>query len=235
MSHLIISGAAELEALQQVISHGDELLEAGTAAQFENRRRQLAALLENDDPNPFDFDLKKPVRTVFSREYKGDGAAAHQARAEVTFKWRLQRVADAAGNFAVQKGGVDVTYQRADGTALRTFHYDVCRGGMDEGGGVAHHPFAHFQYKGDPFADLPRLPTLIFTPADVLEQVLLDLWPQAWPRVASTVSSRSGLAKHYAGQRVRLEVCAARFIAVAKTAKQPLRGLQDRLVQDLAI
>lgn len=230
-----MSGIAELESLGKLISYADDLLESGTAEVFDHRRRQLTALLELDDPNPFHFDLKKPIRTIASGEYKGDGAGAHKVSAEITFAWTLRRVAATPGRFEVKKGGVNVTYLTHVGEALRTFHYDVCRGGADEQGGVAQHPFAHFQYKGAPFADLPRLPTLVFTPTDVLEQVLLDLWPRTWPTMASRMTARSGLVQHYVGQRVRLEASATRFIEVAKAAKQPLRGLQTRLAHDLAI
>ena len=216
------------------------MLDSTSAQILERRCGVLRALLQPErevhdrDPNTFEFGLQKPIRTIFSKEYKGDRNDAAEMCAEVTFNWRLCRIRTAPKRFEVHGGGVNVKFARPDGSELRHFHYDVCLGGMDERGGMAHHPYAHFQY-GRESADLPRLPTLIFTPTDVLEQVLLDLWPRKWPSTAMGIRGKAALARHYKSQQSRIEISAQRFVDVAKAAKQPLRGLQDRLTQNLAI
>lgn len=237
MSHLTFSPDAELASFKGLIDRAGQFLQMGSASAFDARRGVLSAQLRRTDLNAVTVNLNEPIRTVFSKEYKGHGddANAHDVRADVTFSWSLERIVDQPSRFNVKGGGVNVTYLNQQGAELRKFHYDVCQGGPDAGGGTAQHPFAHFQFHGAPFADLPRLPTLIFTPTDVLEQVLLDLWPRRWPSVASSMASRAALTPHYAGQRTRIEACATRYIEIAKTAKLPLRGLQDRLTQDLAI
>lgn len=239
--YLTVSGEAEVRALATLVDNARSHLDSSSLAAFENHKRILLALAKppagrwrDQDPNVFKFGLKAPLKTIVTREYKGDRNDADALYAQVGFEWKIRRVAADEGRFEVHGGGVKVEYLRPDGEGLKDFHYDVCRGGVDERGGAAHHPFAHFQY-GREFSDLPRLPSLIFTPTDILEQVLLDLWPKTWPATSQRLGIKAALHKHYLGQRRRLEASAKCFVDSAKAAKLPLRGMQEKLVANLAL
>lgn len=239
--YLTVSAETEVRALTTLVENAKSFLDASSLAVFENSRRTLLALAKPDagrwrdqDPNTFKFGLKTPLKTVVSQEYKGDRNDADKLYAEIGFEWKLRRIPAEEGRFEVHGGGVNVKYLNPDGEDLKNFHYDVCRGGVDERGGSAHHPFAHFQY-GQAFSDLPRLPSLIFTPTDILEQVLLDLWPKRWPAASQKLGPKAALHKHYAGQKIRLEASATCFVNAAKAAKLPLRGMQDKLVANLVL
>jgi hypothetical protein len=238
VSYIAIDGETILDELGVLIRQARELMDSSAEPYFEGRRRTLSAAFGIDDPNEFTFGLEegKPLRTRVSREHKGiqdSQASAGAVRAELTFKWVLIRRVEAPKRFNVKKGGVNVSFFSETGTPLRKFHYDACRGGPDENGGLAQHPFSHFQYSDGLFSDLPRLPSLLFTPSDIMEQVLLDLWPMKWPSISNQVQSRTAMAGNHFRQKARLEVSANRFVEMAKAHLVPLRGLQSRLAADL--
>lgn len=239
--YLTVSAETEIRALATLVDNAKSCLDASSIAAFEYGKRTLIAMAKpptgrwlDQDPNVFRFGLKTPLRTAVSQEYKGDRNDAAALYAEVGFEWKIRRVAAEEGRFEVHGGGVNVEYLQPDGQGLKKFHYDICRGGVDEHGGAAHHPFAHFQY-GQAFSDLPRLPSLIFTPTDILEQVLLDLWPKSWPATSQKLGVKAALHRHYHGQKSRLEASATCFVASAKAARLPLRGIQDKLVANLVL
>ncbi|TBB95935.1 hypothetical protein ELH39_01040 [Rhizobium ruizarguesonis] len=233
MAHLILDPIVELDTLTSLISQAVKVLDAGASGRFESRKRELQALIRGQQ-NEIAFGLanEKPIVTVNSLEYKGlqDGQAS-PVSAEFSFNWSLRRVG-ATGKFEVRGGGTNVAFKNQNGDVLRQFHFDACRGGQDAAGGIAHHPFSHFQYKGDALADLPRIPSLVLTPSDVLEQTLLDLWPKQWHTIAAGSKGKAQLKTHHNGQKRRVEKIALKFIDHMKTAVLPLRGLQAPLAAD---
>jgi hypothetical protein len=246
VSYITVDAAAVLDDLNLLLRQARELMDPSASAYLESRRRHLMTALATPDlaQPPFDVPKSNPLKTGVSREHKGlkEGVpTAGGVRAELTFEWELTRDPDNARRFRINRGGVNVAFLSAGGNELRSFHYDACRGGVDGQGGIAQHPFAHFQYSPvntgngvhSSFGDLPRLPSLLFSPVDVLEQVLLDLWPIRWPAILGGQQARRNLVHHHATQKARLATAADRFVSAAKTHHIPLRGLQMRLAADL--
>lgn len=233
MAHLILDPIIELDTLSSLISQATQVLEASASGRFESRKKELQALIRSQQ-NEISFGLtsEKPIVTLSSQEYKGlADAQASPLTADFSFNWSLRRVG-ATGKFEVRGGGTNVKFKNQQGGVLRQFHFDACRGGQDDAGGSAHHPFSHFQYKGDPLADLPRIPSLVLTPSDVLEQMLLDLWPRKWHTLAAGTQGKARLKAHHKGQKQRVEKIALKFIDHMKDAVLPLRGLQAPLAAD---
>lgn len=237
MTFITVEAEAVLDDLERLLVQARELMEPTAEAYLAARRRVLVTILASDDPNPFDFGVHrdKPLRTQLSREHKGlanEPPGANPVSATLTFNWKLVRQEDPR-RFGIRTGGIDVKILNEAGDTLRTFHFDACRGGVDENGGIACHPPSHFQYKGAAFADLPRVPSLLFSPVDVLEQVLLDLWPRTWPAIMGRQGARLNLVRHHSAQKSRLETSANWFVHAAKRHRLPLRGMQSRLEAEL--
>lgn len=233
MAHLILDPIAELDTLSSLISQATTVLDAGAGGRFEGRKRELQAQVRSEQ-NEIAFGLiaDKPIVTLSSQEYKGlDYGLASPLTADFSFNWNLRRVGD-TGKFEVRGGGTNVAFKNHQGEVLRQFHFDACRGGQDDAGGRAYHPFSHFQYKGESLSDLPRIPSLVLTPSDVLEQTLLDLWPRKWHTIAAGTQGKARLKAHHRGQKRRVEKIALKFIDGMKDAVLPLRGLQARLAAD---
>ena len=193
---------------------------------------RLGALVGAPCVGKFKFGLSDPISTAFSTEYKGGGQNS-RVRADIDFELELEE-SNTRGRFMIIGGGVNVAFVSDALGELRKFHYDACEGGVQGINGRAWHPFSHFQFHGD-FSDLPRLPSLIMLPRDVLEQTLFDLWPNDWPRRVQGIHCQSAVAQHHSSQRDRIRTTADRFIAMSSSGRLPLRGMQERLSTTLSL
>lgn len=234
MTFITTDPERELDSLLTVISQATSWLDTTTTSKLQSRKGELLAAIRNAKSQPFFWGTPEPIKTKVSRQYKGDNEA-HGIYAKFSFKWQLRLVPDQQRRFFVVGGGCNVEFFSDANAILRDYHFDACQGGVDHGN--AHHPFAHFQYKIDGLSDLPRLPSLIVTPTDVLEQVLLDLWPSDWVQRATKSKTKAALNGHYSNQRKRIRLLADQFASAAAAAAVPLRGLQSELASplDLAI
>lgn len=226
----------ELDSLTTVINQASSWLETISTSRLNSRNGELLAAIRNAKSQPFYWGTPDPIQTKVSRQYKGENNnAAHGIYAQFSFEWRLQLIPNQKRRFSIIGGGCKVEISSDANVLLRDYHFDTCQGGIDHGS--AHHPCSHFQYNANGLSDLPRLPSLIVTPTDVLEQVLLDLWPSDWVEKAARSKTKAALNGHYSNQRKRIRLLADQFASAAATASVPLRGLQSKLTSplDLAI
>lgn len=140
------------------------------------------------------FDWKtapaSPIEIIPSKVWKGDSEVVAPLRAIMTLDYRCSY--DATSKRVIVEEGVTVvklrtdTFEAATGHGEKTYHFDAGVGGWSNsaGGGQAGHPPLHFQFYGA-VNDLPRLPSLIVHPVDILNLTILELHQKNW-RVHST-------------------------------------------------
>lgn len=189
------------------------------------RLREVAGELEgwyqSSRPAAFDWTLDEPIETETSSSYQGSGTAA-AVSARFTFLWRCERTNDPSVALA-SSGGTDITIVRSTGNIVNEYHFDLCEGGA-VGTSPVMHCFSHAQYSAG--TSFPRFPSVVLLPTDVLEMLLLELWPSDWPEAIS--EARSNLLKHHLGQRKRLGRVMKAFQDLA-TKPFPLVSLHARL------
>lgn len=185
----------------------------------------------------------RPVKTLPSRLYKGQGGA-DPLEAHVTFSWRCER-SEEAGWWVAYEGGVEVKLF-PEGTSTdpdAAYHIDVCEGGLhveyDHTGAVkadqpaagVRHCFSHSHVA----ATMPRLPSVVISPPDVLEFVLTELWPEGWKRaVAGSTGRANNLKFHHFAQRRRIQKVLGAMSLLA-SRPYPIPSLHERLTTPVVL
>lgn len=201
--------------------------------------RDVAARLKAADASPkqsFTWStLGKPVKTGPSSTYKG-GGSAHELEGHFWFSWSCER----SGEWWVAYEGSANVQLFPKGTAndpYAAYHIDVCEGGLhveydhlgkpkeEQAKAGVRHCFAH-SHNGNP---MPRLPSVLVTPPDILEFVLTELWPEAWRNaIAGSTGRTNNLKPHHFAQRRRiLKVLGA--LSQLASRPYPISSLHERL------
>lgn len=220
-------------------------LDAGSVQRFVDLERDLehrrakAAKAADAAEKEFSWSTNigaqaQPVRTRPSTNYKGavSGSAHKPMLAEVSFAWECRLDEDGDRVF-VREGWVSVTLCATEGDGgaaekTKVIHYDVCRGG--HGGGAAHPPI-HLQFHGF-MNDVPRFPTFLVHPVDVLDFFMHELFQGRWRDHLATAEARSKLRGFPGGQRARVASYFARYGSLIAGAQ---RGAIPCLQSPLAL
>lgn len=170
------------------------------------------------DPHATDFYWSGQIRTNESTFYKGSkDRKLRPIFATVDFEWKCSK-SDKLGKRCpegyawLKEGVVNVKFFRPDDTSLplKSFHHD-----HDAKPDLKNHPFSHLQTNPDtsgsgPLNDIPRWPAILMTPVDVIENVIWDLWPEAWLKTIGGTIVASHLKLHHEAQTTRIQaVCEA--------------------------
>lgn len=177
----------------------------------------------------------QPVKSLPSRVYKGAGGA-DELEAHFWFRWRCERLDDC---WIAYEGSVNVELHTTGDAAGRYggYHVDICEGGLHveyDSDGVekekqaeagVRHCFAHSHID----KAMPRLPSVLVTPPDVLEFALTELWPTEWKRkIAGSTGRTNQLKPHHLAQRRRIHRVLS-SLALQASNPYPITALHDRL------
>lgn len=209
------------EELRRLADSSKNLLGRNHHRRLRGTAEELEGWFQSNRPGGFLWTLDEPIETKLSSSYQGSGTAA-AVFARFTFLWRCERTDDPEVASA-NSGGTEITVVRSTGKVVNEYHFDLCGGGA-VGASPVMHCFSHAQY--DAGTSFPRFPSIVLLPTDVLEMLLFELWPSAWPEAID--NARSSLLKHHVGQRIRLGRVTKAFQNLA-TKPFPLVSLHARL------
>lgn len=170
--------------------------------------QQLNALRANRDGASLNWmlPLDRPIRTVNSRGRAEQGTEWPLAFGTMSMTWHLRN------RMRVQVGRKScVAFEVSDQASIRlsihtmranrdpisdgTWHFDI---GADDNPGF----YTHSQVVLQRPLEIPRLPSLIFTPMDALDFLLGELFPKTWPKHVSNRRQQSPFSK-FQSERLR--------------------------------
>lgn len=215
------------DELRRLADSSRHLLNRHHHLRLRGAAQELEGWFQSSRPGGFPWTLDEPIETELSSFYQGNGTAA-AVSARFTFLWRCERTDDPEVASA-SSGGTDITIVRSTGNIVNEYHFDLCGGGA-VGTSPVMHCFSHAQYSAR--TSFPRFPSMVLLPNDVLEMLLFELWPSAWPDAID--SDRSSLLKHHLGQRKRLGRVAKAFQSLA-TKPFPLVSLHTRPIAPIQL
>jgi hypothetical protein len=147
-----------------------------------------------------------PVQILESKGWKGGTGTFDAMTADVELNYNCRFL---PAHSRVQATGVCViTIRDVPGDGKKVVHFDVEDGGWSEiRDGVlsdrAGHPPFHAQFHGL-VNDIPRMPSLIVHPIDVINFAILELHQKRWREHVTTFKARSELREFPQRQRARL-------------------------------
>lgn len=137
-----------------------------------------------DRETTWEIDVKRPIRTEVSTGTRKRGGEGHEFSASISFKWQVTplRPAGGAQNTEIAVTGLASTLvQFCEGDKL------LARWRMDVGTETVPGTVFHIQVEGDAGAsqfpeslDVPRFPSMVPTPATVIEFVLAEMFQDDW-------------------------------------------------------
>lgn len=151
-----------------------------------------------------------PIVIKKSRNWKGVARDADELSAEMTVQYTCAW--DSVKNRVRVKEGVTCVAIRNSVEVLKSFHFDSCEGGWNNS--AAHPPF-HMQIHGS-VNDIPRMPSIIVHPVDVLNFAIMELHQSDWRELVETNDGRQKLRHLPARQRNRLIKIADGWISSLK-------------------
>jgi hypothetical protein len=182
-----------INELQSIHKLAGPLIPAESRSVLKELREELRGFSTSQTESQYNWVIseKRPLRTNQSRgQYeRGDRAGRHNVTAEITSKWQISRVPDGLGRrpakiFTVS-GNASTRIRLRDSSTdqqLAMWRFEL---GADTSPGC----YFHVQILGEDedtqfpsSLPVPRLPSLIFTPAAVLEFALGELFQDEWPK-----------------------------------------------------
>ncbi|UVC12656.1 hypothetical protein IHQ71_31315 (plasmid) [Rhizobium sp. TH2] len=178
-------------------------------------------------PQTFEWETASgsPIVLRKSRNWKGANRDADELYAEMTVDYTCAWDSE-KGRVRVKEGVTCVAIRNSE-EVHKSFHFDTCEGGWNNS--AAHPPF-HMQVHGS-VNDIPRLPSIIVHPVDVLNFAILELHQSDWREHADTNDGRQKLRHLPARQRNRLIKIADGWITSLRNGggrSHPLVLLQTR-------
>jgi hypothetical protein len=175
-----------------------------------------------------------PIETIMSNRWKGsEGSSYRGLMASQTWKWVCCVDSRRPGRLVVDEGAIVVQICGEDPSRSKVLHFDVCTGGTD---GQAGHPVFHMQFYGM-INDVPRLPTYVLHPVDVLELIILELFQERWRRHVQLAETKSKLRGHAAQQKARIATALKMWLDIisAGTGDHSFVSMQKRGVAPLLL
>ena len=188
-------------------------LQGGQQA-FDDLARRLETSL-NQSEREFRWGTKvggeeRPIKTVQSTRWKGNGD--HKPiHALFSFGWECSRPDLEDDRLVVRDGATEINFVDVgtDGTrSIKCFHFDLCAGGIGTGSG---HPVFHTQFVGN-IPDIPRLPSFLVHPLDVMEWALMDCFQLEWRKHLKEARTRSALGGYPKAQHHRVTATLRRWL-----------------------
>lgn len=166
-------------------------------------------------------DLGRPIYTIDSEVYKGaiQGTGHKPVHAQLAFEW-ICNFDPGSRRVFVDDGWISVELVKSAGATVKVVHYDVCRGGSIDS---AAHPPVHVQFHGA-LNDLPRLPTFLVHPVDVLDLFLHELFQSQWRAHLTSTRARHALRGYPKLQRQRFARYFSRYDLLLKSDEHSAFG-----------
>ncbi len=191
----------------QVLARGaNDFLAHGTIRSLENLASNLRYAVENATSKGtsnfrWKTDGATPIVTSPSRNWKGTTNDFSPIYAEITIDYDCTFLSDCA-RVRVNEGCTVVCLkEQADpDTDKKEFHFDAGAGGWANQAG---HPPLHCQFSGF-VKDIPRLPSVIVHPVDVITFVILELHQSRWREHTQKMEVKNKLRRFPERQRTRL-------------------------------
>lgn len=184
----------ELNALDAIASR---YLARGSRGRLKDLADSLGRIRRAGGAAPWQVDEGRPLETeVSAGAYQTDGDGSHHVYAQISWVWDVRPIDDQVIE-VYDRASTRVTLQGDDVLAVLS---------MDLGDTDAPGCFFHVQVSGGrgnepPLPkdlDVPRFPTLVATPASVVEFILSELFQGEWGRHAS---AHAGSAVWISSQR----------------------------------
>lgn len=148
-----------------------------------------------------------PIQIKESRQWKGGTADFDPLSADINIDYKC--ILSEAGDRIFANGVTVIRIKDPDKEQEKVFHFDVEAGGWSEiyqgkERDRAGHPAFHMQFYGI-VNDIPRIPSLIVHPVDVLSWAILELHQKKWRDHLTSVTGRSKLRLIPGRQRARFD------------------------------
>lgn len=213
------------------------------AGQSQFRIERLAADLERalaSDQKEFSWSTatNEPIRLKESRKWKGGTEDYHPLSADIGVDYKCTRIAESNRLYA--EGVTVMRIKDAEGENDKVLHFDAEKGGWTENANGterkrAGHPAFHMQFYGI-VNDLPRVPSLIVHPVDVLTWSILELHQEGWRNHVTTTAGRSQLRHIPTRQRTRFDRILERWRqTTARTDYLAIIALQTKVPEPLPL
>lgn len=149
----------------------------------------------------------EPIQIKESRQWKGGTADFDPLSADISIDYKCTRI---DGSERLHAQGVTVMRIKDDGAKEKVMHFDAESGGwteMHEGKERARagHPAFHMQFYGL-VNDIPRIPSLIVHPVDVLTWAMLELHQKKWREHVASGDGKSKLRLIPGRQKSRFDL-----------------------------
>lgn len=168
-----------------------------------------------------------PIVLKKSKNWKGIKDEADELYAGVTVDYKCQW--DDATNRVRVKEGVTCVFLHDNEKQVKSFHFDACDGGWNRSAG---HPPFHMQIHGD-VNDIPRLPSIVVHPIDVLNFAILELHQSHWRDHVDSTEAKQKLRKLPSRQRIRIMKIVDNWAQTLKNGQNALVLFQQRMPSHL--
>lgn len=215
------------------------------SAQSVHTIERLAADLTNAVANckhtgqtQFQWKTTAPIKIRESRQYKGGTEDFSPLSAELTVEYTCTR--RDADERLYAEGVTVMRIKDPDKEEEKVLHFDAEKGGwteMHEGKERIRsgHPAFHMQFYGL-INDIPRVPSLIVHPIDVLTWAILELHQKKWRDHVMSVSNKSKLRLIPKRQRCRFDcILQAWRQTIAKPDYLAIVAMQTKVSEPLLL
>ncbi|MDX8440619.1 hypothetical protein [Mesorhizobium australafricanum] len=148
-----------------------------------------------------------PIQIKESRQWKGGTEDFDPLSADISIDYKCTLID--ASERTLAKGVTVIRIKDSDKATDKVFHFDVENGGWTEmhkgkERARAGHPAFHMQFYGM-VNDIPRIPSLIIHPVDVLSWAILELHQKKWREHVMSANGKSQLRLIPGRQRSRFD------------------------------
>lgn len=221
-----------MQDLQALADGGSKFLAPQMATRIERLSSDLKFAVskakgESDKEFKWKTAAGAPVVLKKSKNWKGVKDEADELQAEVTVDYKC--IWDETTSRVRVKEGVTCVLIRDSERSVKSFHFDACDGGWDNS--AAHPPF-HMQIHGH-VNDIPRLPSIVVHPVDVLNFTFLELHQSHWRTYVESNDAKQKLRHLPSRQKARLIKIVDDWSKTLKGGPNALVRLQQRMPASL--
>jgi hypothetical protein len=186
----------ELRALQHLAKdYVDQHASPHVLDRWINQLRTLRAQGRDNAALVWEIPRRSPLRTIESRGTAEQETEWPRAIGTLSMVWEIRHRESIRGR---RKHGfeivglaavhVDIAFMQNDERPIGNAKWNFDVGVHDNPG---FHTHAQVDWRGTANIEIPRLPSLIFTPMDTIDFLLGELFPKTWPRHVTTKRSEA--------------------------------------------